>query len=88
MTNCSCNSHKNMIGYHLQLLSENLDIYSSTYDKFTILGDFNVVIRDLQSKSFCDSYSLKSLAKQPRCYERSTNLRSTDLILKLVSAIF
>ena len=57
-----------MIGYHLQVFIENLDLHSSTYDKFIILGDFNVETRGLQSKSFCDNYSLKSLVKQPRCY--------------------
>ena len=29
-----------MVGYHLQVLKENLDLHSSTYDKFIILGDF------------------------------------------------
>ena len=70
-----------MVGYHLQVLSENLDLHSSTYDKFIILGDFIVEIRDLQSKSFCDNYSLKSLVKQPKCYKRPTNSTCIDLIL-------
>ena len=70
-----------MVGYHLQVLSENLDLHSSTYDKFIILGDFIVEIRDLQSKSFCDNYSLKSLVKQPKCYKHPTNSTCIDLIL-------
>ena len=70
-----------MVEYHLQVLSENLDLHSSTYDKFIILRDFIVEIRDLQSKSFCDNYSLKSLVKQPKCYKRPTNSTCIDLIL-------
>ena len=70
-----------MVGYHLHVLSENLDLHSSTYDKFIVLGDFIVEIRDLQSKSFCDNYSLKSLVKQPKCYKRPTNSTCIDLIL-------
>ena len=31
-----------MIGNHLRALSENLDLHSTTYGKFIILGDFNV----------------------------------------------
>ena len=31
-----------MIGNHLLALSENLDLHSTTYGKFIIVGDFNV----------------------------------------------
>ena len=31
-----------MIGNHLLALSENLDLHSTTYGKFIILGDFNL----------------------------------------------
>ena len=54
--------HKNMIGNHLRALSENLDLHSSTYDKFIILGDSNVEMGDPQITSFCSNYSLRSLA--------------------------
>lgn len=51
-----------MIGNHLRALSENVDLHSSTYDKFIILGDFNVEMGDPQITSFCSNYSLRSLA--------------------------
>ena len=47
-----------MIGNHLRALSENLDLHSSIYDKFIILGYFNVEMGDPQINSFCDGYSL------------------------------
>ena len=44
-----------MIGNHLRAVSKNLNLHSSTYDKFIILGDFVVEIGDPQIKSFCDN---------------------------------
>ena len=37
-----------MIGNHLRAHSENLDLHSSIYGKFIILGNFNVEIGDPQ----------------------------------------
>ena len=34
-----------MIGNHLRALSEKLDIYSTSYDNFIILGDFNIEMK-------------------------------------------
>ena len=63
LINCSYNPHKNMIGNHLRALSEKLDIYSTSYDNFIILGDFNIEMEEQEIKDFCDKYSLKSLIK-------------------------
>ena len=45
LINCSYNPHKN-IGNHLRALSEKLDIYSTSYDNFIILGDFNIEMEE------------------------------------------
>ena len=42
LINCSYNPHKTTIGNHLRTLSEKLDVYSSSYSNFIILGDFNI----------------------------------------------
>ena len=55
LINCSYNTHKNMIGNQLRELGENLDLNSSNYDKFIILGYFNVEMGDPQIKSFCNN---------------------------------
>ena len=47
-----------MIGNHLQVLGENLDLHSPTYEKFIILRNFNVEMGDPQIKSFRDNYDL------------------------------
>ena len=65
LINCSYSPHKNMIRNHLRALSEKLDIYSSSYNNFIILGDFNIEMEEQQIKAFCDNYGLKSLIRQP-----------------------
>ena len=70
---CSYNPHKNMIGDHLHTLSAKLDTYSSSYNNFIILDDFNIEMQEQQIKAFCDNYSLKSLIGQPLCYKSPSN---------------
>ena len=55
------NPNKNMIGNHLRAPNEKLDMYSTSYDNFFILGYFNIEMEEQQIKAFCDNYSLKSL---------------------------
>ena len=63
LINCSYNPHKNNIATHLDRLSESLDTFSSDYQKFIILGDFNVEINENHMKSFCENYDLTNLIK-------------------------
>ena len=61
LINSSYNPHKNMIGNHLRSLSEKLDIYSTSYDSFVILDDFNIETEEQRIKDFGDNDSLKGL---------------------------
>ena len=88
LLNCSYNRRKNNIGNHLKALSDFLDSHSSTYEKVLILGDFNVEVDDQNMKTFCDSYSLTSLIKQPTCYENPSHPKCIDLILTNVPRSF
>ena len=65
-----------------------LDSHSSTYEKILILGDFNVEADDQNMKTFCDSYSLTSLIKQPTCYKNPSHPKCIDLILTNVPRSF
>ena len=70
-----------MIGSPLCALSKKLNIYSTSYDNFIILGDFNFEMKEQQIKGFCDNYSLKSLIRQPTCYKSPSNPTCIDLVL-------
>ena len=58
-----------MIKNHLATLSNFLDLHSSKYKKMLILGDFNIEIDEPHMKSFCETYNLTNLTKQPICYK-------------------
>ena len=81
LLNCSYNPRKNNIGNHLKALSDFLDSHSSTNEKVLILGDFNVEADDQNMKTFCDSYSLTSLIKQPTCYKNPSHSKCIDIKL-------
>ena len=66
---------------YLCALSETLDINSSSYNSFIILGDFTIEMKEQQIKVFCDNYGLKSLIRQPTCYKSPSNPTCIDLIL-------
>ena len=70
-----------MICNHLDVLSTYLDLYSTTYEKTLIMGDFNVGIEEQHMKAFCDNYNLTGLIKQPTCYKDQNNPTCIDLIL-------
>ena len=46
-----------------------------------ILGDFKVGIDEEHMKSFCETYNLTNLMKQPTCYKNPDNPMCIDLIL-------
>ena len=80
LRNCSYNPHKTMIKNHLATLSNFLDLASSKYKKMLILGDFNVGIDEPHMGSFCETYNLTNLIKQPTCYKNLDNFTCIDLI--------
>ena len=49
-----------------------------------ILGDFNVGVEKPHTKTFCESYSLQNLIKQPICYKNPSRPTCIDLILTKV----
>ena len=64
----------------LEELTKVLDHYSALYDNLLIFGDFNEVPEENLMKDFLDSFSLKSLIKNPTCF-KSKEGRCIDLIL-------
>ena len=75
------NPHRNNIGNHLDSLSKNLALYSSAYDNYIFIGDFNIKADSKEMSSFCDTFDLISLIKEPTCYKNPDNPSCIDLIL-------
>ena len=70
---CSYNPNKNTIKSHIEILHKGLALYSSKYENFIILGDFNVGMNNGDTTVFCDTYDLKCLIKEPTCYKNPEN---------------
>ena len=62
-------------------LSKNLALYSSTYENYIVLGDFNVEVDNNAISSFCDAFDLVSLIREPTCYKNPEKPSCIDLIL-------
>ena len=82
------NPHRNNIGDHLDSLSKNLALYSSAFDNYVVIGDFNIdVVTKIITKRFCDSLDLTSLIKELTRYpdrlsrQDPDSLSCIDLIL-------
>ena len=75
------NPHRNNIGNHLDSLSKILALYSSAYDNYIVIGDFNIEADSKEMSSFCDTFDLTSLIKEPTCYKNPNNPSCIDLIL-------
>ena len=78
---CSYNLNRENTENHLETLSKNLALYSSSYENLIIIGDFNVCVEEISMSWFCDTFGLKSLIKDATCYKNPENPSSIDLIL-------
>ena len=78
---CSYNLHEYNISKHIEILSKNLDLYSSQYESNSIIGDFNVGVSDPHMNDFCNTYNVSSLIKEPTCYKNPENTSCIDLVL-------
>ena len=83
LINCSnCyNSHKNNICRYLEVVTKTLDSHYSKYENVIFLGDFNAGVLETPLTSFCESYNLKSIIKQPTCVKNLEKPSCIDLIL-------
>ena len=76
---CSYNPHKDNISNHLQLIRKKLDLYSSSYERIILVGDFSSEINDKCMNDFCESYNLSSLIRESTYYKNHENSSCIDL---------
>ena len=81
LISCSYNPHLEFIDTHLTHIGKRLDSFSSKYDDYILMGDFNTELSNNFVDSFCGSYSKKSLIEKPTCFKDPNNPTCIDLIL-------
>ena len=77
----SYNPKLSHIKNHLQEIGKGLQYYSSKYENFIVLGDFNAEMSNPHMSEFCALYNLTNLIKEPKCYKNVDKPTSIDLIL-------
>ena len=77
----SYNPHKNLIGTHINHISNILDTNLAKYEKYLVIGDLNAETEEPIMREFCDSYNLKNLIKEPTCFKNPSNPSCIDLML-------
>ena len=58
-----------------------LNFFSSSYENFLLLGDFNLFTENSNIKCLLNTFDLESLIKIPTCYKSLSSPTSIDLIL-------
>ena len=66
---------------HLQEIGKGLEYYSSKYENFIVLGDFNEEMPNPHMSEFCALYNVTNLIKEPTCYKNVDKPTSIDHIL-------
>ena len=77
----SYNPDLTLLNNHIKNISRGLDFYSSKYDNFIVLRDFNVETLNTTISVFCATYKLKNLIKEATYFKSLENPACIDLIL-------
>ena len=78
---CSYNPKKSLISNHLQEIGNNLDLLSSKFDNYLLMGDFNSEPNEPAISDFCEIYNTKKIMKEKTCFKNPENPTCIDLIL-------
>ena len=67
--------------FYFDNIARALDIYTQTYDKILLTGDFNADENKGSLKSFLELYDLKNLVREKTCFKSLLNPSCVDLFL-------
>ena len=67
--------------FYFDNIGRALNIYTQTYDKFLLAGDFNAEEQEVIIKNFMQLYDLKNLVKEDTCFKSVNNPSRVDLFL-------
>ena len=67
--------------YFLTCISDSLDIYLKDYNRFILLGDFNIKDNEQCLIDLNSQYDSKNIVKDPTCFKYIDNPSTIDLII-------
>ena len=77
----SYNPNRNLISNHLREIGKNIDLNSSKYDNFILLGDFNSEPSEQPLTDFCHIYNCQNIIREKTCFKNPQNPSCIDLII-------
>ena len=78
---CSYNPSKNSITNHLVEIGKNNDLFSSKYENFILLGDFNSEPSEQPMSDFCHVYNCQNIIKDKTCFKNPHKPSCIDLFI-------
>ena len=78
---CSYNPEKKMIQTYLNCLGDKLNELSLKCEHIILMGDLNSEMCEEAMNTFCNTYNLKCLVKEPTCFKSIEKPSCIDLIL-------
>ena len=67
---------------HLPEIGRNQDLFSSKYDNFILLGDFDSEPCEQPMRDFCNVYNCQNIMKDKTCFKNPHNPSCIDLFIK------
>ena len=67
--------------YYFRSISNSLDLYIGNYERFILIGDFNINENDQMLVDFNHQYNSKNIVKDPTCFKNINNPSTIDLII-------
>ena len=67
LLSCSYNPNLTLLNNHIQNISRGIDVYSSKYDNFIVLGDFNAETSNTTVSEFWTKWHLSCLSGCLKC---------------------
>ena len=65
----SYNPHRTTIDSNMDSLSKDVALFSSTYENYIVLSDFNAEVDKNAISSFCDAFNLVNVIREATCYK-------------------
>jgi len=64
--------------YYFDNISNSFDLYLRDYDRFVLIGDFNISESDSCFSDFISQYDAKNIVKEPTCFKSINNPSTID----------
>ena len=67
--------------FYFNSIGQGIDVYTKSYDKFLLIGDFNAEEGEAVMENFMELYDLGNLVKEKTCFKSVENPSCVDLFL-------